>query len=268
MKFSRCLLFLAATVLLALGATDASAQLSPYSQDFEGLSPTAPGSLGGDGWLVSGLVFDGGGAFKFFFGNFAAPNGGAAWSAIATGEAGAPQGTQYINTYSNYDCCGPGTTNEGHFDPLGLETVEANIFQEQVIGAGDIGKTAVFAFDAKRPDPALNDPDTTLVAPSEGVAFLRTLDPNANFATTNFITLDALTLSETTWSSHSLTLDLSAPALSGQVLQFGFQNRASAFDPTGVYYDNINFAAVPEPSTLALVGLGLVAMAGTRRKGT
>lgn len=253
---------LVAVGLVFAGSLDASAQLSPYSQDFETLSMGDGSALSNDGWLISGLVFDGGGGFKFFYGNFPAPNGGPSFSAVATGEAGPPQGVQYLNTYSDYNCCDLGTpTPQGHGN--GTDIVENNIFQEQIIGAGSIGQTFTFSFDGKLPA----DPGVAAAAPSEVRAFIRTLDPNAGFATTNFITLDALTLDPNVWKTRQISLSLADPALEGQFLQFGVNSRSSNFGPTGFYLDNIN-VTIPEPGSLALAGMGLLAMIGVggRRK--
>ncbi|MEM9353708.1 MAG: PEP-CTERM sorting domain-containing protein [Planctomycetota bacterium] len=229
---------LAAATLAFASSLPASAQVSNFASNFEDADAGATDALSSDGWIVTGLVFDAFDFFKFFYGPFPAPNGGPGFSAIAGGEGGILQGQQYINTYSDYNCCGPGSSNEGHFDPLGLETVESNIMQEQTIATGDIGSIVTFTFDAKLPSPEA----TGALAPeSEAVAFIRTLDPNANFAQTNFVTFDAQTLSDTDWSRQSVSLDLTDPLLDGQILQFGFNNRSQAFNNTGVFYDNVAF---------------------------
>ncbi|MEM9353707.1 MAG: PEP-CTERM sorting domain-containing protein [Planctomycetota bacterium] len=245
-----CKALLAGAALMMATVSGAAAQVTGYSQDFEALNAADPGALSGDGWLGFGAVLG-----KFGFGPFGAPNGGPGFSAVASGEAGPAQGVQYINTYSDYNCCG---ATDGH--SVG-ETVQATVFQEQNITAADIGKDVTFIFDGKRPSTAAG---TALAPPSEGEAFILTLDPNNGFAITNFISFDALTLSQEDWSTHSLTLSLADPLLNGQILQFGFQNRATNFDNTGVFYDNINFV-VPEPASFVLLGLGAVALPYRRR---
>ncbi len=167
---------------------------------------------------------------------------------------------QYINTYSDYGCCGPGTTNEGHFN--GTDIVENRIFQEQNVSTADVGNTVGFRFDAKLPSL---DAGTALAPPSSGGAFLRTLDPNNDFQTSAQVTFDALTLSDTDWSTHLLELPITA-ALDGHVLQFGFVNVSSDFNNTGVFYDNIN-VSVPEPTGVALAGIAAaVGLVGYRRR--
>ncbi len=67
---------------------------------------------------------------------------------------------------------------------------------------------------------------------------MRTLDPGAGYSTSAETTFDALTLSDSVWSGHTLSLPITG-ALDGHILQFGFFNESSAFNDTGVYYDNM-----------------------------
>ena len=228
--------------LLVLAAPATWAALSSYSQNFEALVQSNANALSADGFLVSGVVFDGNtgaappyGNFKFFYGNFAAPNGGPAFSSIALGESGPNQGLQVLNVYNDYNCCQP---NEGHFDGTAPnDFVQSNVFREQTIGPADIGTTWSFKFDGKL--SPVNGCGTG--AASDCVAFIRTLDPNNNFNQTNFVTFDAQANLTATWSTHNISIDLSDPLLNGQVLQFGFQSTTQLFANTGAFYDNISF---------------------------
>jgi hypothetical protein len=232
-----------------LSAPASWSQLVVYEQNFDGLDAADSAALGtaGDGWLIFGLVFDGdpgappNGNFKFDYGNvFPAPNGGPGFSAIASGEGqGSPETDQYLNIYSDYNCCQPG---QGHFDQSApFDRVQSPVYQEQTIGAEDIGSTWYFSFDAKLP----SSDGCSTTATSTCVAFIKTIDPNAGFSETNFITFDASTLDDSSWSGHSLQIDLTNPALEGQLLQFGFQSVSEQFGNTGVYFDNLSFSSNP-----------------------
>lgn len=233
--------------------------LIQYTQDFEGLNASDTGALAADGWLVFGNVFSSGGAYLFGYGPFAAPNDGAAFSAIADGEGGAPQGNQYLNAFSDYNCCG---VSDGH---KGTDIVESNVFQEQTIGAGDVGSIWSFSFDAKQP---LSDgcSDTSGTGAAIGcIAFIKTLNPAAGFALTNFITFDSSNLSNSFWSSHVINIFIDA-SLANQLLQIGFASTSSGSANTGVYYDNINFQVIPVPAAVWLFGSALGLLAVARRR--
>jgi hypothetical protein len=215
------LAIVAAVVIFVLSGV-AVAQV-PYAQDFEALAPV-DGSLAADGWLVYGNVFDPGGAFIYGYGPFPAPNNIGNWCDIVTGQGGPEQGEQQLVMYSDY---ANGNHGEGNL-------VESNLFQEQVIPNGVSG-VWTFTFDAKMGDLAGN---------STALAFIKTLDPNAGYAMTNFITYDT-TLLPTTWGTYSLSIDVTG--LDAQILQIGFSTTATNYEPSGVYYDNINFE--PEGSS-------------------
>jgi hypothetical protein len=212
---------LAAMAVVALAATASWADLSSYSQDFEGLVQTDPNALGNDGWLYFANVFDGvTGGYLYGYGPGPAPNGGPAFSGIATGQGGPSQGAQVLVVYSDYNS---GEHANGNI-------IEANVFQEQFIGAADVGTEWLFQFDAKLGD---------IQPPSTALAFIKTLDPNAGFALSNFITVD-MTGIPTTWSSYSLSIAIDS-GLVGHVFQIGFLNTATNYTPSGIFYDNINF---------------------------
>lgn len=220
-----------AVALVCMLPVAANAQLAAYSQDFEGLVQADPAALNFDGWLVFGNVFDAGGGYQYGYGPFPAPNNfdAPAFSLIAAGEGGAAQGTQQLVVLADYNNPDQAATGLGF-------TVEANVFQEYpTIGAGDVGTTWKFQFDGKRGD---------LGGSMTALAFIKTLDPNAGFATTNFITLD-MTGAPTTWGTYEISIFIDA-GLVGQILQIGFAAKGTNYDPSGVFYDNINFA--PEGS--------------------
>jgi hypothetical protein len=188
--------------------------------------------------LVFGRVVDGSGALKFDYGPFPAPNSAApttsdAFSAVATGEGGPDQGTQQLLVYNDYNCCDP--PNQGHFN--GTDRVTSLVFQEPFtlgdqISEDEVGKTFEFSFDARRGN--INDPTGS----STALAFIQTLDPNADLAQTNFISVDMTNLPAGDWDRYSISLAIDA-GLVGQLLEFGFSSTASSFEPSGVFYDNV-----------------------------
>jgi hypothetical protein len=213
-----------AVALVCMLPVAANAQLASYSQDFEGLVQSDTAALENDGWLVFGNVFGPSGSpYLYGYGPFVAPNNpdAAAFSLVAAGQGGAAQGAQQLVIISDY--------NNG--DHASGNVIEANVFQEFVVGAGDVGTTWVFQFDGKRGD---------LAGSMSALAFIKTLNPAAGFALTNFLIQD-MTAAPTTWQTYQLSLFIDA-GLVGQLLQIGFLTAGTNYDPSGVYYDNINFA--------------------------
>jgi len=214
----RTTLFLAA--ILCLAPVVAQADLVPVNKDFETLNPVDTGALAGDGWLVFGNIFTPGFAYLYGYGPFAAPNAGGAFCNVATGQGGPAQGAQQMVVFSDY----------ASLEHANGNLVESNVFQEQTIGLADVGYTWMFRFDAKKGD---------IQPPTTAIAFIKTLQP-PTFAMTNFITVDTSNL-PTTWGTYMLSIDI-VPALVGQVLQIGFASTTTNYTPSGVLYDNINFA--------------------------
>ncbi len=241
-------------VLPALAAglivSPASWALNAFSENFESLNQADGAALANAGWLAFGNVFDSGGNFLFGYGPFGTPNGGPGFSAIANGQGGPAQGAQQLVVYNDYNCCQP---SNGHFN--GTDLVESNVFQEQTVGAGDVGSTWEFQFDAKRGD---------ITGGSTALAFIKTLDPNAGFATTNFLTVDTTALG-TDWSTFSIAIAIDA-ALTGQILQFGFLSVAANFESSGNFYDNVSFSQVPVPAAAWLFLSGIAGLAAMRKR--
>jgi hypothetical protein len=129
----------------------------PYAQDFEALDQANTDALANDGWLVFGNVFAPDGAYLYGYGPFPAPNDGFAFCAIAAGEGGPDQGDQQLVVFSDYN-------NTDHADG---NLIESNVFQEQIIEAGDLGQTWMFTFDAKLGN---------IEGGSTALAFIKTID--------------------------------------------------------------------------------------------
>lgn len=203
-----------------------SAQLSSYGpQDFEAMSVSDRFALSDDGWVVYGNVYDPSMNYLYGYGPFDAPNSSAAgvqdaFSGLASGEGGAPQGLVQVNIFSDYQ-------NADH--NIG-NLIESNVYHEQTIGAGDVGSTWYFSFDAKL---------GTLAPPTTATGFLKTLDPNDGFATTNLITAN-MTYIPAIWRRYAISITIDS-GLVGQLLQFGFSNTATNYNPSGIFYDNISF---------------------------
>jgi hypothetical protein len=215
------------TAALLVVPVTSRADLSVYSQDFENLVQASPTALGDNGWLVFANVFSADHSTYYYgYGPFPAPNntGGFCGIDLVSGEP--PQGAQDMVVYSDY--------NNGQHS-LGFQ-IEANVFQQQIIGAADVGTTWTFRFDAKRGN---------LEAPTTALAFIKTLDPNNGYALTNFLQAD-MTPIPAAWNTYSISIAI-APGLVGQILQFGFLNTASNYKGSGVFYDNVSFAQPPVP---------------------
>lgn len=210
-----------AGALLLLVPAASQANLSAYTQNFETLVQLDPAALQNDGWVVYGNVFSPDHSTYYYgYGPFPAPNPGGGFCAIDAGQGGPEQGTQQLSVYSDYNNVDHGNGN----------LVESNVYREQTIGAADVGKTWSFQFDAKRGN---------LVAPSTALAFIKTLDPSAGYATTNFLSLDTTAIPDT-WTNHWIAITINA-GLVGQLLQIGFANTATHYDASAIFYDNLSF---------------------------
>jgi hypothetical protein len=215
------------------------AAIGAYTQDFETLVQADPSALSNDGWLVFGNVYSPTMTYLYGYGPFPAPNPGAGFCAIDAGQGGTEQGVQQLSVYSDYNNLDHG---QGRW-------IESNVYREQTIGAADVGARWKFQFDAKLGN---------LVSPTQAVAFIKTLNPAAGYATTNFITIDVDAL-PTTWATYSITIDI-APDLVGQLVQIGFANTTTQYASSGVFYDNIAWqyvGAVDAPMPFAAARLEL-----------
>ncbi len=213
------LAIIAAFALAALAAQ--AAPVATYSQNFESLNQLSSTALSADGWVVYGNVFNGGTlAYMYGYGPFPAPNGGSSFCDLDANQGGIDQGLQQLVVYSDYNNADHGNGN----------IVEANVYREMVIGAADIGKTYTFAFDAKRGN---------IAGASIAKAFIKTLNPAAGYAMTNYITSDMTAIPDT-WANYSLQITIAA-GMTGQLLQIGFMNQATFYESSAIFYDNVDF---------------------------
>ena len=214
-----------------------NAVLEPYTQNFDALDASDTLVLGvtpGDGWSIFADVWDGDvgtGTYLYGYGPFPAPNNTTGFSSIEAGEGqGDALSDQYLNIFSDY-------LNADHAKGF---TINTSVFQERILEAADIGSgTWVFTGHFKSPATggiaeAASDASATI--------FIKTLDPNDNYATTNLVTSEVTDASNAEWNSFTISIDLSDPLLAGQILQFGFNTVASNYDASGVYYDNLCFS--------------------------
>lgn len=219
----------------------ASFALDPYYQDFEGLVQSNPSALAGDGWLVYGNVFAPDNTYLYGYGPFPAPNHSLAFSQIVLGEGGAEQGEQALVVFSDYE-------NSEHGNGF---LIESNVYQEQVIGPDDVGTTWCFRFQHKRGNIEGN---------TTAVAFIKTLDPDNNYALTNYLTVDMTSIPDT-WGGDSLSIFID-DSLENQLLQIGFSNLATYYEGSGILYDNLAFeecdgtSGVPGSADSVLKGMG------------
>ena len=130
---------ISAAAVFALAST-ATAQIIPFSQDFESLDIMNDQSLGNDGWLVYGNVFDNNLVYQYGYGPFPAPMGTSAFSDIDTGQGGVEQGDQQLSVYPDYN-----NLDHGDLDWL----LEANVYKEWFVAASDVGKTYNFSYQLK-----------------------------------------------------------------------------------------------------------------------
>jgi len=278
MKKLRQLGAVSACLIAACLSTSTSAAVSAYAQDFEAVDAGNPDALGpsGENFIIYADVWGSAGGdatvgsdiFLYNYGPFSAPNGGPGFSSIAGGEGGVNQGTQYLNIYSDYN--NPDQTAGGACGPTGC-TINTSVFQEYTIDAGDVGSVWTLTFDAKSPFEngifdTINGNGGDINNPQSASAFIKTLDPQAGYWATNDIRVDMTNISNTDWATFSISLDLSDPALEGQLLQFGFNTVNTEYDYSGVFYDNIIFSPVPVPAAVWLFGSGLLGLIGIARR--
>ncbi|MDH3888894.1 MAG: VPLPA-CTERM sorting domain-containing protein [Gammaproteobacteria bacterium] len=261
-KFSMTALALTATVAFA---PTSSAALVTYTQDFEGMTPNQGFSdpdavppfvndLDADGWQIYGIVYETNpynnpsAIIAGQYGPFPAANGDpGSIQGVAEEQGGLPQGDVVLSKYTDYN-------NEPAM--LAGQYVSASTYQEQTVGAGDVGSTWRFSYDAKMGN---------LEADSSAFAYILTQDfVNGGEA---FSSNDSTNL-PAEWNRYFVDLEISADMI-GDNLTFGFGATAANYNGSGIFYDNLEFAevsAVPVPAAVWLFGSGLLGLVGVARR--
>lgn len=235
-------------MMSALGFSSTSNAALTYSTDFESYTT---GDV--EDFVIGNIVNGGAGWFPGTFGAPGDYNNG--YSAIVN-EGGVAQGAQQLSVFSDYNPWSPFTSGPG-------TTIQAFVYRD--VGnfdASDVGKTYRFTFDAKLGN-IVDD------SASQAEAFVKVLDSvggTYNELANNVFDSDAnLTVD---WGFGTIDLLVDA-GMVGQLVQIGFNNTATDWAPSGVVYDNLNFAevsAVPVPAAVWLFGSGLLGLVGVARR--
>ena len=242
---SKSLSGLLAGLVLGAGCLVGSAEATVlFDYNFETAGAGGATTIPAPPWQMSSEVFSSAGAYVggYYPGTTFGPN------AIVTGEGGAAQGTYVGKIYPNYDYAPDWANNQ-------IATI--SLYVNRVLTSGDIAQGRIeMTFDSKlQPD----------IGPSStATGWVKLFSPSFNAMWAS----DTLALSGSEWTTHTvgMNLDPNDPNLIGANFQWGFTVGAQNYSANGLFMDNISVAAVPEPSTLALLGLGAIGLAAVRSR--
>ena len=271
--FKTSLILMALSAAIAFAPTS-SAALATYTQNFEGMTPNQGFSdpdngfvndLDADGWQIYGIEYDvspyynpGTANILDQYGPFPAANGDpGSIQGVATGQGGSAQGNVVLSKYSDYN--NP-NQSQGPCSPPSVPCVpkyyvSASTYQEQMIGAGDVGSTWRFSYDAKFGN---------IEADSSAFAYILTQDFDNGGESFNSNDSTSLPIE---WLRYSVDMVIT-PDMVGDNLTFGFGATSTNYNGSGVFYDNLNFdrVVVPVPAAVWLFGSGLLGLIGIARR--
>jgi len=227
-KFSHGLV---AIVLAAVLTGPAWAQLTPYSQDFEGLDLGDPDALVNDDWFAFVNAFASYPDVYLYGYPLPAFNGGERVSALVPGQGGPDQGAQQLSVYSDY-------AQSDHANGIIIET---NLYRQYQVTPENVGQTWVFKFDAKRGN--INEQCGIFPCQSTALAFIKVFPPD--FSSLPIFLVFPTTDLPDTWGTYEVPPLYIDPGLVNFFVQVGFLNTATYFQDSGMFYDNVSFAEVP-----------------------
>ena len=254
--------FLASQAIVALSVSAAAAAQIDFSTDFEEGATAVS-----DNWTWGANQFDDAGctaynsSYGYYRPDFAAPDAGPQVSSLSPQFAAEPDAPKQMVFYSDY--------NNAAFGGAADKCVEVRVFREvNPITADDVG---VYQFKYETTVDSLDPADA---ARAGAVIWLN----------------DAPAATGSALPAGAYTVDFEiTDAMVGGKLQYGFFNKSSNYQDTGVKYDNVSFAvpapagggggggggaaaggdatAVPALPVGGLLGLiGLIGLMGLRRK--
>lgn len=233
---------------LLCGGQAAFAAVSLLNTNFE--SNTAGDTLALPwSWSVETFANNAGAPGGYLGGYYPGDATSAGIHAIVDGQTG-PQGVNALKVYGDYGFA-PNHANN--------QWVRTNIYQNKTLAAGDVADGALmFTFDYAAFTGAGGLDGTTLAS-----VYFQLLSPDFN---TVYTRLEVpVTSLDTAFQSGSLSLTLDGTNVGNQ-LQWGFTTSTQNYSASAFLVDNLAVASVPEPSAVALGGLGLVLLTLRRRK--